>query len=99
MRKAGVPLHVLPGFTEAIAARLRDQLSVSTADEFVDLATRFPDSVRNVAGVGEHDWEQLVQTAATHVSTDLHEEILKREGGTYPFKTGFDPPKDRDGNE
>jgi hypothetical protein len=95
MRKPGVPLHVLPGFTDAIASRLRDHLSVSTADEFVDLATRFPEQVRQVADVSNDEWHRLVEVATTHVSPETLEEIVNPKTSDYPFKTGFDVPDDQ----
>lgn len=91
MQKTGHPLRDIDGFPADVVDKLRDQLSVTTAEEFVDLARRFPDSVRGVLGTDE---KQLADLRERAVSAAPLAETLSEEAppDDYPFATGHDAP-------
>jgi hypothetical protein len=93
MDKVGQPLNEIAEFSDDDVARLRDQLSVTTADEFVDLARRFPDSIAEVLGVARRKVGHLRRAAAA-VAPEA-DELAARGGAAadgYPYLTGHDAP-------
>jgi hypothetical protein len=91
VRKPGVPLTSVDGFTPAAVAALRDQLSVTTADEFADLAARMPARLRELLDVDEPTFDRLrrhADAAATPVDASEQE-----------FRTGLDAPRDAKGRD
>jgi hypothetical protein len=91
MDKLGHPLRDVEGFPPDMVDRLRDQLSVTTAEEFVDLARRFPAAVQGVLGADE---KQLADLRKCAVGAAPDSEALSEAPAPddYPFATGHDAP-------
>jgi hypothetical protein len=104
MDKPGLALSDIDRFPRAAAKRLRSRLSVTTADEFLDLWSRFPSSIRSVLNVSDPEADRLarlVKTARDDVTEgargrpdDLGPAASspERPGRAYPYRTGLDPP-------
>jgi hypothetical protein len=90
MQKNGIPIGEVRGFPPPLAARLRDELSVTTAEEFVDLAHRTATAMQSLLGLDEDQLAKL---------RDLAEEAAPKEAATLRssttnrrFRTGLEPP-------
>ena len=84
VRKTGATLADIEGFPPPAVELLRDELSVTTAEEFVDLARRMAPQLRSLLAVDEAGLDHLcvhAQTVADAVPTTNRE-----------FRTGVDPP-------
>ena len=82
--KHGVALAGVEGFPPSAVARLRDEPSVTTAEEFVDLARRMGPSLQALLRVDDASFERLCALAAD-VAADV-------EPQRTDFRTGMDPP-------
>jgi hypothetical protein len=91
MQKIGHPLRDIEGFPLDAADKLRDMLSVTTAEEFVDLARRYPAAVQSVLGADDKQLAELRDRAgsAAPLAETLSEEPPPDD---YPFATGHDAP-------
>ena len=90
MPKAGSPLERVPGFTADVRSKLRDHLSVTTVEEFVDLAARYPAQVRGIVGAAAPEWQALVEAARHSLPGDVLVEITAPTRSS--FSTGHDWP-------
>jgi hypothetical protein len=88
VQKQGVALTDIEGFPASCVDRLRDEMSVTTAEEFVDLAQRMAPALQALLEVDDASFgwlRGLAQSAAT--ATEPAEPAEPRE-----FRTGMDPP-------
>jgi len=96
--KQGVSLRTIDGFPPALADRLRDDLSVTTGEEFLDLAARTRSPLRAALGIDEDeltDLERLVGEVAERVPDDAAPAFdAPAAGAAPPFMTGFELPED-----
>lgn len=84
MAKQGVALIGVEGFSPLVVDRLRDEASVTTAEEFVDLARRMGPSLQALLDVDDASFERLrarAESAAAEVDARPAE-----------LSTGLDPP-------
>jgi len=91
MQKAGHPLREIAGFDQNLVARLRDELSVTTAEEFVGLWHSSPVELSNMLG-GEQRTSGLALLAKSALSKEEIESLTRSENSDYPFKTGHEAP-------
>jgi hypothetical protein len=105
LRKPGLALSDIDGFPTRAVKRLRTQLSVTTADEFLDLWKRFRSSLDSVLDVDATEAERLAGVvaraqAAFTASPDKRaaaEAEPAGGAGAYPYRTGLDaPPEGRE---
>ena len=96
MDKQGHSLRTIPEFTDSIIETLRDQLSVSTAEEFVQFASRYPADVSKMIEVDLHGLEELYHSALEVLSPEERELFTKPAESQYPFATGHDAPVEAD---
>ncbi len=87
--KQGAPLVSIPEFAEGLARALRDELSVTTAEEFVDLAHRQPALLRKLLHLRPDELQPLVERAAAQMSPDTLTGLHAPES---KFATGQDAP-------
>jgi len=89
MPKIGHPLRGIPEFDASLLARLRDELSVTTAEELVGLWRAVPQSVGSILGkrAGE-----LADAAQRFLSPQDMEKLAQSEQSEYPFQTGHEAP-------
>jgi hypothetical protein len=94
MDKPGIALDGIDAFSDDAVARLRDQLSVTTAEEFVDLAQRYPDSIARVLGVDRPAVDDLTRaaSAAAPMADEPAAGSEPAPADDYPFATGLDAP-------
>jgi hypothetical protein len=96
MQKTGHQLRDVEGFPREALEKLRDELSVTTAEEFVDLSGRFPEEVRGLLGADEKQLAVL-RDCAIGAAPDAEELSQEPAPDDYPFATGHDaPPKGHD---
>jgi hypothetical protein len=90
MQKNGVQIAEVRGFPPPLAERLRDELSVTTAEEFVDLAHRMATSMQSLLGLNESQFTKLrvlVEEAAPEEADSPTSSTSE-----YRFRTGLEPP-------
>ena len=90
MQKTGHPLRDIEGFSADLVARLRDELSVTTAEEFVDLERRYPEAIQTVVDAGPRTVRRLRHAAS--VAAPEAEQLSSEAAPDYPFATGQDAP-------
>jgi hypothetical protein len=87
--KQGVALADVGGFPPAIVDRLRDEVSVTTAEEFVDLVRRMAGSLQSLLELDDAAFARLRARAEAAAA-----EVAAMPGD---FRTGMDsPPEGRD---
>jgi hypothetical protein len=92
-------LASIEGFPNEFRYRLRDDLSVTSAEQFVDLASRFPDEVASLLEISLDDleqWRLLVADSMTKHRRKLGQADDDQGDATasqYPYMTGHDPPE------
>ena len=91
MVKSGHRLRELSTFQGELAERLRDEFSVTTAEEFVSLSKAAPQALSMVVG-GEQQLERLTRAAESVISRSDLEEILEAARRHYPYSTGHEAP-------
>ena len=74
----------IEGFPPSTVDLLRDELSVTTAEEFVDLARRMAPQLRSLLAVDEAGLDHLRVLAQA-----VADEVPATKG---EFRTGMDPP-------
>jgi hypothetical protein len=84
VRKQGVALADVDGFPRAAVDRLRDEASITTAEEFVDLARRMGPSLQSLLEVDDASFARL-RALAEGAAGDVPE-------ASGDFRTGMDPP-------
>ena len=89
IQKAGHRLSDIGPFPQDGLARLRDELSVTTAEEFLDLAARFPAGICRTLAIRDDALAGLVRIVATAVPTAIPPATLTP---VRPFATGHDRP-------
>lgn len=94
--KPGHSLREIDTFTPEVIERLRDELSVTTAEEFVDLGSRMEGRLRSLLGIGDGRFQELFEAAAASLSRRQLHEVVQPRRGHYPFATGHDAPVDGD---
>lgn len=93
MAKKPQSLADIPAFPADAAQRLRSELSVSTAEQFLDLSSRYGESVQKVLGVDESTLAELQRTVTAAVPKKVAREATKKpRASKYPFRTGQDAP-------
>lgn len=92
----GHPLTAVEGFPRELVSRLREELSVSTAEEFVDLSTRQRELVARLLNVTAPRLDDLCSRAASVVDAAALEGILHPAPSDYSYATGLDAPEDGD---
>jgi hypothetical protein len=92
----GHPLTGVDGFPGDLASRLRDELSVSTAEQFVDVSTRQHDLIARMLNVSGARLDELCSRAASVVDASELHEILHPVQSDYAYATGLDAPAEGD---
>jgi hypothetical protein len=92
----GHPLIAVDGFPSDLVSRLRDELSVSTAEEFVDVSTRQRPLIARLLNVSESRLDDLSSRAASVVDAAELNEILHPAPRDYSYATGLDAPAEGD---
>jgi hypothetical protein len=94
--KFGHPLREIPGAPSDLLMKLRDELSVTTAEELVALCRSSKEDL--LRAIGDRDaLESLAQRALEVVSPEEVKAIVEAEQRPYPYATGHEPPpKGRD---
>lgn len=90
--KTGHSLREIDRFPRDLLDRLRDELSVTTAEEFVDLGHRLPEQLRSALQVGDELFRDLYAAAFGALSPQQRREIMAPKRESYPFATGHDAP-------
>ncbi len=95
MPKSGHPLGTIPGFDSAVVAMLRDNFSVSTAEEFIGMWRSIPGQLSELLG-GHKEASRLARLAESVISPEEMARIQKAETDSYPFRTGHESPRSRE---
>lgn len=93
MNRQGYLLSKIPLFPPGVYALLRDQVSVTTAEQLLDLAGRKPQLLQQAIGTDQTGLDRLVMLARSVLSASEVREIESPERIDYPFRTGHDLPK------
>jgi hypothetical protein len=86
MPKQGVALADVENFPASAAELLRDELSVTTAEEFVDLSQRMAPALQALLEVDDAGFARLRDLAEAAAPATA----IAAEAGD--FRTGMDPP-------
>ncbi len=89
MPKLGHPLREIPEFDPPLVARLRDEYSVTTAEEFVGLWRSVQAQLRSLLGSKA---EELASAALRRLSPEQIADMHRAEQSEYPYRTGHDAP-------
>jgi hypothetical protein len=89
--KQGYPLRAVDGFDSKTLATLRDELSVTTAEEFLHAATAYPHQVAKLLETDPSIVSGYAEAAAAALG-DEAEEILNPQTVAYNYRTGHDAP-------
>ena len=92
--KWGHSLTEIAEFRPEISTKLRDHLSITKAEQFVDLATTHERELGSLLRLDLPELRRLVRAAAQAVAADDLETITTAERGAYPFSTGHESPVD-----
>lgn len=90
--KWGHSLNEIAEFSPEISTKLRDDLSITKAEQFVDLATTHERELRRLLRLDPPELCRLVGAAAQAVAEDDLEAITTRKRDDYSFSTGHDSP-------
>jgi len=94
--KLGHPLREISGAPPDLLMKLRDELSVTTAEELVALWRTSKDDL--MRAIGDSDaLKSLAQRALDVLPPEEVKAIVEAEQRSYPYATGLElPPKGRD---
>jgi hypothetical protein len=90
--KQGHPLAQISAFSAEVLSKLRSELSVTTAEEFVDLSHRLPTAIKAALAIDHARFETLVEASRAVLSKDELGEIEQPPGNLRILSTGFEPP-------
>ena len=90
--KSGHRLDDIQDFEPETLETLRRELSVTTAEEFLDLSSRYKDEMARLLGVEPRAVDRYASAAATAVGADTAATILEPPADPYPYRTGHDAP-------
>ncbi len=90
--KQGYPLREISGFGARVLSTLRDHLSVTTAEEFLQAATSYLDDVARLLSTSRTGVEGYAHAAAQALGHDEADAILNPAAIAYGFATGHDAP-------
>lgn len=89
-------LRNVEGFPGELASRLRDELSVSTAEEFVEMSTRQRELITRLLNVSGSHLDELCSRAASVIDAAELKAILHPASRDYSYATGLDAPAEGD---
>jgi hypothetical protein len=92
--KIGHPLSEIAEIPERFSSTLREELSVTTVEEFLDLALRYPSDLQQLLDVDDTEWSQLIDVSRATLSRPEFDDVLRPPADDYPFMTGHDAPAD-----
>jgi hypothetical protein len=94
--KLGHPLEEISGAPPDLLMKLRNEVSVTTAEELVALWRSSKEDL--LRAIGDRDaLESLAQRALEVLSPEELKAIVEAEQRPYPYATGYEPPpKGRD---
>lgn len=90
--KSGHRLEDVQGFDPEALETLRRELSVTTAEEFLDLSNRYKEEMARLLGVESRAVDRYAGAAASAVGADTAAAILEPPADPYPYRTGHDAP-------
>jgi hypothetical protein len=90
----GHKLDTVEGFSPDLISTLREELSVNTAEQFVDLTSHHREAIRSLLNVDAPRLDDLFGRAASVIADSELREILQPTVDEYPFATGHDSPVD-----
>jgi hypothetical protein len=90
--KQGHPLAQISAFSSEILYKLQSELSVTTAEEFVDLSHRLPTAIEVALAIDHARFERLVAASRAVLSKEELREIEQPPENLRILSTGFEPP-------
>ena len=90
--KSGHPLKDTGIASPAMLERLRDELSVTTAEEFLHFASHYREALAELLDTTPQAVDRLAATAAASVGADEAAAIGAEPEDAYPYRTGHDAP-------
>lgn len=90
--KVGHPLREISGAPPDLLLKLRDELSVTTAEELVALWRTSKDDLLRAMGEGAA-LESLAHRALDALPPEIVTSIIEAEQQSYPYATGCEPPR------
>ncbi|HYI10957.1 MAG TPA: hypothetical protein VEK57_18010 [Thermoanaerobaculia bacterium] len=90
----GYPLDAVSEFPREYASKLREELSVRTAEQFVDLSTHHRDQIARLLEIEPRQLDELCSRAASVIDASDLEDILHPAIPAYSYTTGHDAPVD-----
>lgn len=94
MRKAGHPLSEIEEVPARLATTLREDLSVTTAEEFLGLAMRYASNLQGLLDLDSEGFLKLVDHVRGALSPTEVDELCQETSPEYPYMTGHDAPAD-----
>jgi hypothetical protein len=94
MKKAGHPLAALREVPEPLVQKLHQELSVTTIEEFLDLASRNGPQLQSFLELDDSEWSRVLERSRESLSPAELEESFRQQSTDYPFRTGHDAPPD-----
>jgi hypothetical protein len=92
--KIGHPLSEIAEIPERFLSTLREELSVTTVEEFLDLASRYPSDLQQLLDADDTEWSQLIDVSRAALSRTELDDVLHPPADDYPYMTGHDAPAD-----
>lgn len=89
--KDGIPLASLSWFPAEARQKLRDELSVTTAEEFIGLAESASGQVSSLIDLDEKQFADLVERVFKVLPADVQQTLRNLSKLPYPYSTGLDP--------
>jgi len=85
MQKQGLRLaNAIPDLGEDALARLRDEFSIITVEEFISASARSGDQLRLHIGLTREQWDKACRTGRNLISTETASRLERPIGGRFP---------------
>ncbi len=92
MPKPGHSLRTLRNIDPHLVSTLRDELSVSTAEEFLHFVRLYPRELENLLHVGPAEIDRVAREAESLLEPVEPVALASEPEDAYPYRTGHDAP-------
>jgi hypothetical protein len=92
MPKLGHSLRTLRNIDPDLVSTLRDELSVSTAEEFLHFVRLYPRELENLLHVDRPEIDRIAREAKSLLEPTELAALTGEPADDYPYRTGHDAP-------
>ena len=90
--KPGHPLRALTHLAPDLLSTLRDELSVTTAEEFLGLVRQHPRELENLLHLEPASLARIAREAESLLEPRELAVLTEKSADDYPYRTGHDAP-------